>query len=689
MSGFNLSFQPWLSWPWFWVLCAVAGLLALVLVYLRRRGWPLRLFSLTLVLAAIANPLFSTEDRQPLSDIVAVVVDDSDSQNIGKRREQTAAALAEVEKRLAALGNTEMRLGRTVTGTTADSDGTRVFSALEKLVERIPAERYGGAIIISDGQIHDVPTKLSPQLASGPIQALLSGSKSETDRRVVIDQAPRFAITGQPRDVTFHVEDTPATTGPITITLRLPNGEESLLELSPNTPHTLSVAIDHAGQNLLQIEAAPRENEVTLTNNKALVQIKGIRDRLRVLLVSGEPHPGERTWRNLLKSDAAVDLVHFTILRPPEKQDGTQTKELSLIAFPTRELFLDKIKGFDLVIFDRYRMQSILPDSYLANVSSYVREGGAVLISSGPDLAAIDGLFSTPLADIMPATPTGEITEQAFRPEVTKDGFRHPVSQGLLGSNNATTAPTWGRWFRVINANTLPEANTLMQGPDQKPLLVLSHVGQGRVAQFLSDHGWLWARGYEGGGPQIELLRRLAHWLMKEPDLEEEALLARQEGQNILIERRTLADATEMVELKAPDGSLQKLELKEATPGLFTARIPMKIPGLYTASDGKLTTLAVIGATDAKESSDVRATPDKIAGILAASRSGAFWLEDGLLRLTKAKPGSLMAGSGWAGIKDNGQYRVTAIREIPLFATLASLALLLIAITGMWFREGR
>ena len=689
MSGFNLSFAPYLAWPLFWALCAVATLLALALIYLRRRGWPLRLFSLALVVAAIANPLVSTEDRQDLTDIVAVVVDDSESQNIGKRREQTAAALAEIEKRIATLGNTELRIGRTVTGTTADSDGTRVFAALEKLVERIPAERYAGAIIISDGQIHDVPTKLAPQLSTSPIQALLSGSKKETDRRVVIDQAPRFAITGQPQDVTFHIEDTPSTTGTITITLRLPNGEESILELAPNTPHTLSVDIGHAGQNLLQIEAAPRENEVTLTNNKALVQIKGIRDRLRVLLVSGEPHPGERTWRNLLKSDAAVDLVHFTILRPPEKQDGTLTKELSLIAFPTRELFLDKIKGFDLVIFDRYRMQSILPDSYLANVTNYVREGGAVLISSGPDLAAIDGLFSTPLADIMAATPTGEITEQAFKPQVTRQGFRHPVSQGLQGSNSDTTAPTWGRWFRVINANPMPEANTLMEGPDQKPLLVLSRVGEGRVAQFLSDHGWLWARGYEGGGPQIELLRRLAHWLMKEPDLEEEALLLRQQGQNILIERRTLADKTEPVELKSPEGDVQKLDLKETSPGLFTVRLPMKTPGLYSATDGTLTTLAVVGATDTKEASDVHATPDKLAGIIATQRSGAFWIEDGLPRLTKAKPGSLMAGSGWAGIKENGQYRVTSIREIPLFATLASLALLLIAITGMWFREGR
>ena len=109
-----------------------------------------------------------------------------------------------------------------------------------------------------------------------------------------------------------------------------------------------------------------------MQNNRAIAVIEGIRDRLRVLLVSGEPHPGERTWRNLLKADASVDLVHFTILRPPEKQDGTPIKELALIAFPTRELFVDKLDQFDLIIFDRYRRQAVLPMAYLHNVADYV-----------------------------------------------------------------------------------------------------------------------------------------------------------------------------------------------------------------------------------------------------------------------------------------------------------------------------
>ena len=683
----QLLWQPFVNWPIFYVITALGLGLAVLLLFLQQRGWPLRVASLALLLAAIGNPQLIDAERQALPDIVAVVLDESESQNLGERRAQSAAALLELEKRLKALGNTELRVTRTVTGSTADTDGTRVFSALEKTVEAIPAERYAGAVLITDGQIHDIPAKLSASIANAPIHALLSGSRKEVDRRVVIDLSPRFAITGKDQVITYHIEDQPAVEATADITLRLPDGSEQQLTVPVNTPQTLQIAIDHAGQNLLEIEAAALDNEVSLANNRALAVIKGVRDRLSVLLVSGEPHPGERTWRNLLKSDAAVDLVHFTILRPPEKQDGTMTRELSLIAFPTRELFVDKIASFDLVIFDRYRMQSILPEAYLANVADYVRNGGAVLIASGPDLAAPDGLSTTALAEIMPALPTGAITERPFKPEVSKQGWRHPVTQNLPGANPKAEA-SWGRWFRVIDANTAPESQTLMQGPDGRPLLVLNHVGQGRVAQFLSDQGWLWARGYEGGGPQIELLRRIAHWLMKEPDLEEEALLARQVGNKIIVERRTMAETASDVTMKKPSGADEKLVLTETTPGLFTAQTTMQETGLHRFTDGTLTSIAAIGNVDNKEFSDVRATADKLQTTADATRAGNFWIEAGLPRISKTTSG-LMAGSSWMALRDNQQYRVTTIREFPLFATLASLAALLLVITGMWYREGR
>ena len=688
MSGWTISFLPFTAWPVFWATCVIAVILAAALIYLNRRGWPLRVAGLALVLAALSNPVLNADEREQLADIVAVIVDDSASQAIGNRRQQSEDALKQVQERIASLGQTELRLGRTVTGATPDTDGTRVFAALAKTMESIPPERYAGAIIITDGQIHDVPKTLAPELAKAPIQTLLTGSKRETDRRVIIEQAPRFVIAGQEQPITFRVEDTPATGQPVDVTIRLPDGTEQTLQLQANESHSFNLKIERAGQNVVEIAAAPRDNEVSLSNNRAIAVIKGIRDRLRVLLVSGEPHPGERTWRDLLKSDASVDLVHFTILRPPEKQDGTQTRELSLIAFPTRELFIDKIKSFDLVIFDRYRLQSILPDAYLANVTQYVRDGGAVLISSGPDLSAVDGLYASPLGEVMTASPTGDVTEQAFRPNVTNPGLRHPVTKNLVGSN-ADGIETWGRWFRIIDATAAADTHTLLDGPDNKPLLVLGHMGEGRVAQFLSDQGWLWARGYDGGGPQTELLRRVAHWLMKEPDLDEEALLIRGESQNVVVERRTMADKAAPVTLTGPDGKDEFITLLEVSPGIFTGRNANAQQGIYKATDGTLTTVAAIGNSDDKEAGNVIATAAVMAPVTAQTRSGAFWIEDGLPRLTKADAGSLMAGGSWAAIRDNRQFKVTATRETSLFSTLASLAVLLLAMAAMWYREGR
>ena len=208
--------------------------------------------------------------------------------------------------------------------------------------------------------------------------------------------------------------------------------------------------IPHAGPNIVEVEASPLEGELTPVNNRAVVSIDGVRDKLRVLLVSGEPHAGERTWRNLLKSDASVDLVHFTILRPPEKQDGTPINELSLIAFPTRELFQQKISEFQLIIFDRYARQGVLPMIYFDNIAKYVRDGGAVLIAAGPDYASPTSIWRTPLDVILPAEPSGDVTEQPFRATLTDAGKRHPVTRGA-GRLARPIRRIGASWFRLVD----------------------------------------------------------------------------------------------------------------------------------------------------------------------------------------------------------------------------------------------
>ncbi len=681
----NIEFAPLIPWP---LLIAFAGVALAMIAYIFikfRRAAVLRLATATLVFASLSNPTIRQEERQPLNDIAVLIIDQTQSQALAGRTAQTEKAMSDIKQRISQLPNTELRVVTVNSGLATEGGGTKLFAALARTVADIPKDRYAGAIMITDGQVHDIPQNLGSVPA--PLHSLITGSKAESDRRIVIDRSPRFGIVGQDQSLQFHVEESDRSLANVQVTIKVAGEEPRVVNATPGEVNDVQIPIQHAGQNVVELSAALRAGELSTQNNRTVAVIEGIRDRLRVLLVSGQPHPGERTWRNLLKADTSVDLVHFTILRPPEKQDGTPTKELSLIAFPTRELFIDKLNQFDLVIFDRYRRQAILPDTYIANIAEYVRSGGALLVASGPDYAEEDGLYSTPLADVLPAAPTGAFTEAPFKPTITEQGNRHPVTQNLPQANQGK--PTWGRWFRLIDSNVASSAETLMSGPDQKPLLVVSHEGQGRVAQLLSDHGWLWARGYEGGGPQSELLRRIAHWLMKEPDLEEEFLSAKQVGADIIIERRSMADSAKPVTITAPSGKTETKALSQTSPGLFTAKIAAGEAGLYTLTDGTLQAAAAIGNADAKEATEIRATSEKLAALASATGGALLWLEDGLPRIAKSTPAQIMAGSAWLNLRDNNIYRVTAVKEIPLFSTLLSLVLLLIAASAMWLREGR
>jgi len=554
------------------LVLAVLALAALPLVgfavWRRARGAWWRALTVAALLLALANPSLVEEQRDPLDDVALVVVDESPSQGIDPRTEQTEAAVEQVVRELAALPNTEVRVIRAGADALAlDKDGTRLFTALRQAMAKIPQQRIAGVVMVSDGQVHDVPENLEALGLDAPLHLLLTGAEDEGDRRLTIAKAPSFGIVGKPLSLTLTVEDLPAATGPgprlARVIVRRDGVIEQNLQVPVGVEQTVEINLDHRGPNVLDIEVEPGPSELSLANNRAAVVINGVRDRLRVLLVSGEPHAGERAWRNILKSDPSVDLVHFTILRPPEKQDGTPIRELSLIAFPTRELFEVKLDEFDLIIFDRYRRRGVLPSIYLDNIATYVENGGALLEAVGPTFATPLSLYRTPLGRVLPGEPTGAIFEQGFRPKVTELGQRHPVTAGLEGAGTSDSEPTWGRWFRQVDAEPNSGA-VVMSGVEGRPLLILDRVGEGRVAQLLSDHMWLWSRGFEGGGPQAELLRRVAHWLMREPDLEEEDLRATVSGASLEITRRSLSPQLPQIEITAPSGEQTQITLVPA-----------------------------------------------------------------------------------------------------------------------------
>src|SRR5436305_13880316 len=598
--GFGITFSPLVPNEILWACIAVATMAALLLLAIRSRGAWLRAIALACAALALANPSLTREDREALSSVAVVVIDKSPSQNFGDREKQTEAVRAAVTQRLNRIAGLEVRV---VEAGEADgeTDGTKLFSALGAALADVPPDRVAGAILLTDGRVHDVPGEVAALGFNAPVHALITGARDERDRRVVLVTTPRFGIVGQSQTIVYRVDDQGVPASPAEVTIRRDGEVLERRSVTPGNIVNAQIPIPHAGPNIVEIEASPLEDELTPVNNRAVVSIDGVRDKLRVLLVSGEPHAGERTWRNLLKSDASVNLVHFTILRPPEKQDGTPINELSLIAFPTRELFTPRPQGrlddFNLIIFDRYARQGVLPIPYFDNIARYVRAGGAVLVSAGPDYASTTSIWRTPLDSVLPAEPAG-VTEKPYYAHLSDAGKRHPVTRGLEGSGSEP--PHWSRFFRTVDTRNA-SGPPLMTGADGKPLLMLSRYGEGRVALLLTDHIWLWARGYEGGGPHLDLLRRPSHWLLKQPDLDEEALRLQVQGHDLVVLRQTMGDSVAPVTVTSPTGATRQLSLSESEPGTWRSAMPANELGLWQATDGTLKALINVGPTNPKE----------------------------------------------------------------------------------------
>jgi hypothetical protein len=691
MTNFNLSFAPLIPLPLLIALAAAAAIVVGLMIYAGRRGAIIRAVGLALVLFAMADPSLVREDRDPLKDVVAVVLDRSASQNIGERKAQTDRAREEIAKQLDAMGNIETRF---VDGGQTDesgADGTKLFGALNSALADVPPERVGGAIIVTDGVVHDIPASPDALGFKAPLHAFITGHAGERDRRIELVEAPRFGIVGKDQTITARIIDSDDHGEPVVVTVRRDGTQIATVRATPGAPFRATIRVDHGGSNVVELDVAPLPDDLTAVNNKAVVTIDGVRDKLKVLLVSGEPHAGERAWRNLLKSDANVDLVHFTILRPPDKQDGTPINELSLIAFPTADLFGPKIKEFDLIIFDRYSNQTVLPQTYFNNIVNYVRDGGALLMATGPDYATSEGLFFSPLGRIAPAKPNGAVIEHAFRAKITSEGQKHPVTRDLPGSE--TNPPNWSEWFRQVSADRL-RGVPVMSGADDKPLLLLSREGKGRVALLLSDQMWLWARGYQGGGPHIDLLRRLAHWLMKEPELEEEALRATARGKEMSIERQTLKDTTPPVVVTSPSGAKQTVTLAPSEPGVSKAVLDVDEFGLYRLSDGELTALVNVGPENPREFQEVVSNLDHLKPLAEATggtvrRIAASGDAIALPRFAAMRESPLYGGSDYIGIKRTGASVVVGVGVAPLAIGFVGLIFLLGGILAGWLWEGK
>ena len=708
-TAFGLGWQPLLP---VWALAGLALVMAaaalLGLLRRARGGW-VRAVVFSLLLATLAGPRLERETREGLPDVAVLVVDHTASMAVGKRAALAAAAEAAIRAQVAKLPGVELR---TVEVPEAGRDGTHLFAALEPALAGVGSQ-LSAVMAITDGQVHDAPAAGSA-LDGAPLHLLLAGAGEEHDRRLRLIEAPEYGVVGGQVVIKGVVED--LGDGPASPTAQLTISRDADPPLTQavrvGLPWTVRLPITREGPAVVEIAAEPWPGEASDLNNRASLTVNGVRDRLRVLLVSGEPNPGERTWRRLLKADPAVDLVHFTILRTADKDDLTPLNELALIAFPTRELFQDKIGQFDLIVFDRVSNRGFLPLPYLRNVANYVREGGALLVEVGPEFATPDSLDATPLRSVLPAHAWPEDTaidgfgpgpdgpaglrDGAFRPAVTATGARLPVTEGLEGAGR------WGHWYRRVVPDRADASGgavaVLDAGAGDAPLLLLDHVGRGRVAMLLSDQAWLWSRGHDGGGPQAELLRRVAHWLMRQPALEEERLSATLDASatpTLRVERHTLSDVPPpAVEVTAPDGTVRRVALSvvPGRPGVAQATVAAGQPGVWRVSDGARTAFAAARLDDPREYADLRATATVVGPRALGSGGGVAWLAgtDGGVRvpdLRRTEAGRRAAGDGWLGLPIRNAQRIVGHDTEPLLPPAALLPILLAALLLAWLSE--
>lgn len=680
MDAARLGFDPLIPWLALWGLVGVAVVLWGVYVLLRGKAWLFRALAMTVLAIALANPQWIQEQREPLKDIVAVVMDRSESMNFRGRTETAQAAYDAIRKEIEADDSLELRIAETDPG----ADGTDMYIALQSALSDAPRDRIAGAVMITDGQIHDIPKDTKDAEKLGPVHAMIVGGDDEIDRNIEIQSAPSFSIINQRVEMRIQVNDPSAQTVPVSVTI---NGEaQPNQNVKVGESQMISFTLRQRGENLVVLSVDGIPNELTLANNLASARISGVQDRLRVLLITGEPHAGARVWRDLLKSDPAVDLVHFTILRPPQKSDNVPTEEIALIAFPKAQLFREKLNEFDLVIFDHELRPSVLEEAYLDRVARYVEQGGALLIAAGPPYPGAYMLYNTPLGGVLPGRATGEVVDGKFVPRLTDLGKRHSVTATL-------STDGWGPWMRYMKMER-GNAEALMQTPDGNPLLLLNRVGKGRVASVMSDHLWLWARGYEGGGPYAELIRRTAHWLMKEPELEEELLkLEAGASPQITARLQTMSDTPAKLVMTGPDGKEVESDWSLVSPGHYQASLPANALGLYRAKSGKLSAVTLRGPTHPREYLDLRATADKIQPLATATLGGVYRLgADGtpnLPRMQRVDERGNAAGSDWFGLRKRNAYAVRATESTTLLPGVIGMLLACGFMMLAWRREGR
>ncbi|MFN8694398.1 MAG: hypothetical protein ACK5XX_08355 [Holosporales bacterium] len=529
-----------------WLLVLLLPLLLLA-VYAALPRWPARILAscgVLVCLLLLLNPARLREERAAVPDTLLLLRDTTLSNQLGERPASTEAAIAAV-KQWAAAQNIEVR-EQSLTGS-----------------ERAGVTPETSAVVVVGDGHH-----LEALAASGvPVSVLLTDDPARPDAAPRLLEAPGFGLVGQAPTVRIFLNE-PGT-------LRVVSAAGAETQTLTAGEHSLTLPPLVAGANVFYLQQDTLPGEVIANNNAFSFVINGVRERLKVLLVSGFPHPGTRVWRDVLLRDPAVDLVHFTILRRPESVDAARRDELSLIPFPVDELFGARLRNFDIVILDQYNQRGLLADAYLYNIAEFSRNGGALLLVTGAEFSGSASLAASPLAAVLPLRPL----QGAAVPQ-----------QLMRAGDIALAQPPLKLTARGAIPAALNNMSISVYTADEQQIIAVEDAKKpsGRVAHINS--GGLWQSGRIPAEQQqyYALLQRLTQWLLRYPGTESSPA------------RLTLSPeglVASGVTLWTPSGS-------EAIEGGTITRVTPP-PGVYavTTSDGIVS--GAVNWTDAKETNSI------------------------------------------------------------------------------------
>tara|TARA_B100001989_G_C24549693_1_gene473420 strand:- start:2753 stop:4630 length:1878 start_codon:yes stop_codon:yes gene_type:complete len=561
---------------------------------------------------------------------------------------------------------------------------TKIITNVQKAFQKLEKNRVAGVIIVTDGIIHDLD-KIEEDFIDIPIHFFLLGNKNERDRSIITENIPEYAVVGKPIDFMFKIIDENFQEE-VSASFILDGMQILTKTFITNINHQIKLPINHAGENLLEIKINNHPNEITFANNYKVFKINGIHEKLRVMLISGEPNMGLRNWRNILNSDPSIELLHFTILRPPSKRDLTPVKELALIPFPSQELFSADISKFSLIILDQYTLQGILPKKYLDNIVDYVIGGGAILNISGQEYLSDRSLLNSSLVNILPTRPE-EFFIGPFLPSLTELGKRHPITNTL---EKAFKENKWGKWFSFIKANKI-SGQTLMSA-NKYPLLIINEVSQGRVAQILSDQSWVWNKDRENKGPLVELLRNTIHWLLKTPELQENYLNVIKNNNFITLNLNSLNEGDTSAIITSPSGENLFVLMKDNKNGSLFGKFESTEYGKFNIKVNDIEKDFFIGITDSKELEKVSSSSFLINSFFEKNKQYLYsitWLGDSIPKIVKVFNKNNIAGSNWVGLLEKKVQKNDTFINKELINWSLIMPLLLLLLFMCWYRENR